>query len=42
MGDMVTLCISTTSEGQTLSCWVVFRLTDFKAEEMAFRADITH
>ena len=40
MGDTVPLCVSAFSEGQTLLCWVVFRLADFKVEEIAFRVDI--
>lgn len=42
MVDTVQLCVSAFSEGQTLLCWVVFRITDFKVEEIAFRVDITH
>lgn len=42
MGDTVPLCVNAFSEGQTLLYWVVFRITDFKAEEIAFRADIIH
>lgn len=42
MGDTVPLCVSAFSEGQTLLYWVVFRITDFKVEGIAFRVDITH
>ena len=42
MGNTVLMCVSAFPEGQSLLYSVVFRLTDSKVEEIAFRIDITH
>lgn len=42
MGNAVAMCVNAFSKGHILLSSVVFEISDFKADQIAFRIDITH